>query len=218
MKGYILHLFVALVKHNLILQIRLSNFLLSNQAVLDSSFFLRTHKHHPRHPFLIPSATFKSWHNVPGQLCTRVDCVRGEYVTITGKPNEPKGVWKGLGTLQSSTLTDNVTLPDPPWPDTIATRACLFFSFSLSLFLSLSLQRVQRVHGHVEMKFLGQDGHTSSHRHFLARFTIISLSDVIGWVPWPLSPSLSSVSTPPPLVRGCAHERNETRGESLRGV
>lgn len=105
-----------------------------------------------------------------------------------------RGTLKRLGSLQSSTLTDNVTLTYPPDPIP-SPYYRLFFSLEgtgCTVTSRNEISRTGRPHG--------------SHHHFLAWFTIISLSDIIGWIRGH-SPSFFFRSP----LRGWAHEQWNSR-------
>lgn len=172
-------------------------------------FLLPTTPNRHRHPPISILATFKSRDTMfHRQLCIRVDCAPGvNMLQLLANRTSERGVWKGKEGVRSSTLTYNVTLPSRD-------RSYRFPSIPLfsPSFSGGRRERESHEHGHVEMKFLERDEprHTALNRHFLTRFTIISLSDIIGW---PLSPFISRST----LNEGWEERTaNEIRGESWR--
>lgn len=163
-----------------------------------------------RHPPVSISATFKSRDTMfRGQLCIRVDCAPGvNMLQLLANRTSERGVWKGKeGVLRSSTLTHNVTLPLPRSMIAFPLDPPFFSLPSFSFFLFSGEERERK--SHVEMKFLERDEprHAALNRHFLTRFTIISLSNIIGW---PLSPFISR-STPNEGSRGAHGQWNSRR-------
>lgn len=174
-------------------------------------FLLSITPNRHRHPPVSISATFKSRDTMfRGQLCIRVDCAPGvNMLQLLANRTSERGVWKGKeGVLRSSTLTHNVTLPLPRSMIAFPLDPPFFSLPSFSFFLFFGEKRRER-ESHVEMKFLERDEprHAALNRHFLTRFTIISLSNIIGW---PLSPFISR-STPNEGSRGAHGQWNSRR-------